>query len=138
MEAELYNFQASIYSLCGSGIAQFQSFKSHTILYAEVEAELRIFKFQYIPCADAELRKFKPKNIQCAEAELQNFKSNYSLCAEAVLQVTYYSVCGISLVSFARIRSARERRAECPCVTAILAVLFSTVPSWRWALLGFF
>ena len=71
MEAELRNFQATVYSLCGSGIAQFQSFKSHTILYAE--AELRNFKSQYIPCA---------------EAELQNFKSNNSLCAEEELQVT--------------------------------------------------
>ena len=28
--------------------------------------------------------------------------------------------------------------AEGPCVKAILAVLFSTVPSWRWPLLGLF
>ena len=76
MEAELRNFQATVYSLCGSGLAQFQSFKSHTILYAEAEAELRNFNSQYIPCAKAELRKFKPKNIPCAEVELQNFKSN--------------------------------------------------------------
>ena len=83
-------------------------------------------------------RNFKPKNISCMEAELQNFKSHNSLCAEAELQVTYYSVCGISLVSYARIRSARERKAEGPCFKAILAVLFSTVPSWRWSLLGLF
>ena len=77
MEAELRNFQATVYSLCGSGIAQFQCFKSHNILYAE--AELRNFKSQYIPCAEAELWKFKPKNIPCAEAELQNSKSRNSL-----------------------------------------------------------
>ena len=85
MEAELHNFQATVYSLCGSGIAQFQSFKSHIISYAEKEAELRNFTSQYIPCAEAELRKFTPKNIPCAEGELQNFKSNNSLCAEAEL-----------------------------------------------------
>ena len=66
MEAELRNFKATVYSLCGSGIAQFQSFKSHTILYAEAEAELRNFKSQYIPCVEAELWKLKPKNIICA------------------------------------------------------------------------
>ena len=54
MEAELHNFQATVFSLCGSGIAPFQSSKSHTILYAE--AELRNFKSQYIPCAEAELQ----------------------------------------------------------------------------------
>ena len=69
MEAELRNFQATVYSLCGSGISQFQSFTSHTILYAE--AEPRNFKSQYIPGAEAELRKSKPKNIPCAEADLQ-------------------------------------------------------------------
>ena len=83
MEAELRNFQATVFSLCGSRIAPFQSSKSHTVLYAE--AELRNFKSQYIPCAEAD---FKPKNILCVEAELQNFKSQNSLCAEAELQVT--------------------------------------------------
>ena len=53
METELRNFQATVLSLCGSGIAPFQSSKSHTILYAE--SELRNFKSQYIPCAEAEL-----------------------------------------------------------------------------------
>ena len=88
MEAELRNFQATVYSFGGRGIAQFQSFKSHTILYAEAEVELRNFQSQYIPCAEAKLRKFKPQNIPCAEAELQSFKSNNNLCAEAELQVT--------------------------------------------------
>ena len=54
MEAELHNFQVAVFSLCGSGIAPFQSSKSHIILYAE--AELRNFKSQYIPCAEAELQ----------------------------------------------------------------------------------
>ena len=54
MEAELRNFQATVFSLCGSRIAPFQSSKSHTILYAE--AEVRNFKSQYIPCAEAELQ----------------------------------------------------------------------------------
>ena len=53
MEAELRNFQATVVSLWGSGIAPFQSAKLHTILYAE--AELRNFKSQYIPSAEAEL-----------------------------------------------------------------------------------
>ena len=53
MEAELRNFQATVFFLCGSGIAPFQSSKSHTILYAE--AELRNLKSLYIPCAEAEL-----------------------------------------------------------------------------------
>ena len=48
------NFQATVFSLCGSGIAPFQSSKSHTILYAE--AELRNFKSQYIPYAEAKLQ----------------------------------------------------------------------------------
>ena len=54
MEAELRNFQATVFSLCGSGTAPFQSSMSYAILYAE--AELRNFKFQYIPCAEAELQ----------------------------------------------------------------------------------
>ena len=55
MEAELHNFQATVFFLCGSGIAPFQSSTvTHTILYAE--AELRNFKSQYIPCAEAELQ----------------------------------------------------------------------------------
>ena len=82
------NFQTTVYSLRGSGIAQFQSFKSYTIVYAEAEAELQNLKYQYIPYAEAELRKFNPNNIPCAKAEPQNFKSNNSLCAEAELQVT--------------------------------------------------
>ena len=85
MKAELRNFQATVYSWRRSGIAQLQSFKSHTILYAEAEAELRYFKFQYIPCAEAELWKFNAQNIPYAEAELQKFKSNNGMCAEAVL-----------------------------------------------------
>ena len=83
MEAELRNFQATVFSLCGSGIAPFQSSMSHTILY--VEAELRNFKSQYISYAEAELQA---KEFPCAEAELQNFKSHNSLFAEAELQVT--------------------------------------------------
>ena len=54
MEAQLRNFQATLFSLCGSGIAPFQSSKSYTILYAE--AELQNFKSQYILCAEAELQ----------------------------------------------------------------------------------
>ena len=48
------NFQSTVFFLCGSGIAPFQSSKSHIILYAE--AELRNFKSQYIPYAEAELQ----------------------------------------------------------------------------------
>ena len=54
MEAKMCNFQATVFSLCGSGIAPFRSSKSHIILYAE--AELQNFKSQYIPCAEAELQ----------------------------------------------------------------------------------
>ena len=83
MEAELRNFQATLFSLCGSGIALFQSSKSHTILYAE--AELRTLSLSIFL---VRRRNFKPKNIPCVEAELQNLKSHNSLCVEAELQVT--------------------------------------------------
>ena len=83
MEAELRNFQATVFALCGSRIAPFQSSKSHTILYAE--AELRKFKSQYIPCAEAELQV---KEYSLCGSGLQNFKSHNGLCAEAELQVT--------------------------------------------------
>ena len=71
MDTELHNFQATVFSLCGSGITPFQSAKSHTILYAE-----------------AELRNFKSQCIACAEAELQ--AKEYSICGSgtAELQVT--------------------------------------------------
>ena len=98
------NFQATVFSLHGSGIAPFQSSKSHTILYAE--AELQNFKSQYIPCAEAELQA---KNIPCVEAELQNFKSHSSLYVEYL----WFLI----------------QESEGPCVKAILGVLFSTVPS---------
>ena len=98
------------------------------MLYAEVE--LRNFKSQYIPCAEAELQA--KKYSMCGSAShiitcvrKRNFKSHYSLYVE-------------SLVSYATIRSARECRAQGPCVEAILVVLFSTVPLWRWPLLGLF
>ena len=51
------NFKASVYSFCG--IAELQTFKSHTILCAETE--LRNFKSKYI---------VQKRNILCAEAEL--------------------------------------------------------------------
>ena len=54
METELRNFQAAVFSLCGSGKAPVQSSNSHIILYAE--AELWNFKSQFIPCAEAELQ----------------------------------------------------------------------------------
>ena len=73
------NFQATVFSLCVSGIATFQSSKSHTILYAE--AELRNFKCQYIPYAEAELQA--KEYSMCG-----SFKSHKSLCAETELQVT--------------------------------------------------
>ena len=56
MEVELRNIQATVYSLCGSGIAQFQSFKSHTNLYAE--AELRNYKSQYIPYTEIQAKEY--------------------------------------------------------------------------------
>ena len=69
MEAELRNFQATVFSLCGSGIVPFQSAKSHTILYAE--SELRNFKSQYIPCAEAELQAKEYSMCGNGTAELQ-------------------------------------------------------------------
>ena len=79
MEAELRNFQATVFSLCGSGIVPFQHSKSHNILYAE--AELQNFKSQYIPCAEAELQA--KEYSMCGSRT----KSHNSLCAEAELQV---------------------------------------------------
>ena len=70
MEAELSNIQATVFSLCGSGIMPFPSFKSHTILYAE--AELRNFKSQYIPCAEAELQVKEYSLCGSGTAELQD------------------------------------------------------------------
>ena len=69
MEAELRNFQATVFSLCGSGIAPFKSSKSHTILYAE--AELQNFKSQYIPCLEAELQAKEYYMCGSGTAELQ-------------------------------------------------------------------
>ena len=70
MEAELRNFQATVFSFCGSGIATFQSSKSHTIiLYAE--AELRNFNSQYIPCAKAERPAKEYSMCGSGTAELQ-------------------------------------------------------------------
>ena len=70
MEAELSNFQATVFSLCGSGIAPFQSSKLHTILYY-AEAELRNFKSQYILCAEAELQAKEYSLCGSGTAELQ-------------------------------------------------------------------
>ena len=69
MEAELRNFQATVFSLCGSRIAPFQSSKSHTILYTE--AELRSFESQYIPCAEVELQAKEYSMCGSGTAELQ-------------------------------------------------------------------
>ena len=69
MGAELRNFEAIVFSLCGCGIAPFQSSKSHIILYAE--AELRTFKSQYIPCAEAELQAKEYSMCGNGTAELQ-------------------------------------------------------------------
>ena len=69
MEAELRNFQATVFSLCGSEIGQFQNSKSYSILYAE--AELRNFKSQYIPCAKAELQAKGYSMCGSGTAELQ-------------------------------------------------------------------
>ena len=83
MAAELLNFQATVFSLCGSGIAPFQSSKSHTILYVEVE--LWSFKSQYIPCAEA---KLQAKEYCMRGSGTAEIKSHNNLCAEAELQVT--------------------------------------------------
>ena len=67
MEAELRNFQVTVFALCGSGIASFQSAKSHTTLYAE----LRNFKSQYIPCAEVEFQAKEYSMCGSGTAELQ-------------------------------------------------------------------
>ena len=92
MEAELRNFQVTVFSLCGSGIAPFQSSKSHTILY--VKAELRNFKSQYIPCAEAELQakeysvcgseKCRTSSHIIVCVRKRNFKSHNSLYVESL------------------------------------------------------
>ena len=70
MEAELRNFQVTVFSLCGSGTSShFRAPRSHTILYAE--AELRNFKSQYIPCAEAELQAKEYSMCGSGNAELQ-------------------------------------------------------------------
>ena len=90
MEAELRNFKATVFSLCGSGIVPFQSSRSHTILFAE--AELRNFKSQYIPCAEAELQAKEYSMCGSGTAESHiiiyvrkwNFKSHNSLYVESL------------------------------------------------------
>ena len=83
MEAELRNSQATVFSLCGSGVAPFQSSKSH-ILYAE--AELQNFKSQYIPCAEEELqaKEYSMCGSGTAELRKRNFKSHNSLYVESL------------------------------------------------------
>ena len=66
MEAELRNIQATVFSLCGSGIAPFQSSKSHTILYAE--AELRNLKSQYK--ADFQAKEYSMCGSRTAEVQV--------------------------------------------------------------------
>ena len=120
---------------------------------------------QYFPCAEAELhhfrapshtlfcmrkrncetlglsiflmrrRNFKPKNIPCVEAEVQNFKSHNSLCAES--EFKSHNSMYVESLWFLMQESEVYGSAK-TCVKAILAVLFSTVPSWRWPLLGLF
>ena len=69
MEVELRNFQATVFSLLGSGIVPFQSSKSHTIQYAE--EEMWYFKSQYIPCAEAELQAKEYSMCGSGTAKLQ-------------------------------------------------------------------
>ena len=80
MEVELRNFQATLFSLCGSGIAPFQSSKCHTLFYMRKRncgtLSLSIFLVRR--------RNFKSKNIPCVEAELLNFKSHNSLYVESL------------------------------------------------------
>ena len=77
MEAELRNFQATVFSLCGSGIAPFQSSKLHTILFAE--AKLRNFKSQlYSLCGGGT----SSHRIVCVWK--RNFKSHNSLYVESL------------------------------------------------------
>ena len=69
MKAELRNFQATVFSLCGSGIAPFQSFKSH--IFCMRKRNCRTFKSQYIPCAEAELQAKEYSTYGSRTAELQ-------------------------------------------------------------------
>ena len=73
MEAELRNFQVTVFSLCGSGIAPFQSSQvTHYSVCGSGTLSLNIFLVRR--------RNFKPKNIPCVEAEMQYLKSHNSLC----------------------------------------------------------
>ena len=126
-----------------------------------------ISKPQYFSCVEAELRhfrapshtllcmwkrncgtlslsiflvrrlNFKPKNILCVEVELQNFKSHNSVCGSGTS--SHIIVCMWNLSSFlCKNPKCPGAQGQRPPVKAILAVLFSTVPSWRWLLLGLF
>ena len=84
MEAELRNFQATVFPCAEAELRHFRA-ASHTLFCMRKRncgtLSLSIFLVRR--------RNFKPKNIPCVEAELQNFKSHInSLCAEAELQVT--------------------------------------------------
>ena len=76
------------------------------------------------------------KFFLCISFDLQKERTKERKNRSSVIESKKIS--NVSLVSYAIIRSARERRAEGPCVKAILAVLFSIMPSWRWPLLGLF
>ena len=124
MEAEQCNFQATVFSLCGSGIAPFQSSKSHTILYAKRNCgtlSLCIFLLRR--------RNFKPKNIPCVEADMRNFKShNKSVCGSGTS--SHRIVCMWNLSGFLcknpKCPGAQGRRPLCQSPLGV-AVLSSAI-----------
>ena len=81
-------------------------------------------------------QNFSPKNSPCVEAELQNFKWHNSLCGSGT--TNHIIVCMWNLSGFLwknpKCPRAQDRRPLCQSHL----LLFSTVPSWRWPLLGFF
>ena len=65
MEAELRNFQVTVFSLCGSGIAPFQG--SQVTHYSVCGTGTT----EYIPCAEAELQAKEYSMCRSGNAELQ-------------------------------------------------------------------
>ena len=96
MQAELRNFKATVYSLCGSGNVQFRSFRSHTILYAERKRNCRtlslsIFLVRRRNCGNSSQRIFHMRKrnhrtssqiIVCVQK--RNVKSHYILYVESL------------------------------------------------------
>ena len=150
MQKRNCGLQVTGYSLCGSGIARL---KVKALVW---KRNCVTSKPQYLPCAEAELRHFRApshtlfcmRKRKCGTLSLspflvrwRNFKSKNILRVEADCRTSSHIMVCVRKRNFKShnslyveslwflIRSGRERRAEGPCVKAILAVLSSAVPS---------